>query len=65
MFKKYEGISPKQYLIQLKVAKIKELLTTTDMSISEIADQVGIENKSQLSTFFKKHEGIKPSDFRV
>lgn len=64
MFKKYEGISPAQYLIQLKVARIKELLTTSGFSISEIADQVGFESMSQLSTFFKKYEGISPSEFR-
>ena len=64
MFKKYEGVSPAQYLIQLKISRIKELLSTSGFSISEIADQVGIESKSQLSTFFKKHEGISPTEFR-
>ncbi|MFN8254456.1 MAG: AraC family transcriptional regulator [Bacteroidales bacterium] len=63
MFKKYEGLSPAQYLIQLKIARIKELLTTSDFSISEIAEQVGFESKSQISTFFKKYEGISPSTF--
>jgi AraC-like DNA-binding protein len=64
MFKKYEGISPAQYLIQLKIIKTKELLTSSDLSISEIAYKLGLESKSQLSTFFKKHEGISPSEFR-
>jgi AraC-like DNA-binding protein len=64
MFKKYEGISPAQYLIQLRIIKIKELLTSSDLSISEIAYQIGLESKSQLSTFFKKYEGISPSEFR-
>jgi len=64
MFKKYEGISPAQYLIQLRIIKIRELLTTSNLSISEIAYQIGLESKSQLSTFFKKYEGISPSEFR-
>jgi len=64
MFKEYEGISPSQYQIQLRIAKIKELITTTHLSLSEIADEVGIENKSQLSTFFKKYEKMSLSEFR-
>ncbi|MFA5330064.1 MAG: AraC family transcriptional regulator [Prolixibacteraceae bacterium] len=64
MFRKYEGTSPAQYLIQLKIIRIKELLTTSDLSISEIAYQTGLESKSQLSTFFKKYEGKSPSEFR-
>lgn len=64
MFKKYEGISPAQYLIQLRIIKIKELLTSSDLSISEIAYHIGLESKSQLSTLFKKYEGISPSEFR-
>ena len=64
MFKQYEGISPAQYLIQLRIIKIRELLTTSNLSISEIAYQIGLESKSQLSTFFKKYEGISPSEFR-
>jgi AraC-like DNA-binding protein len=64
MFRKYEGTSPAQYLIQLKIIRIKELITTSDLSISEIAYQIGFESISQLSTFFKKHEGKSPSEFR-
>jgi hypothetical protein len=64
MFKQYEGVSPAQYLIQLRIIKIRELLTTSNLSISEIAYQIGLESKSQLSTFFKKYEGISPSEFR-
>jgi len=64
MFRKYLRISPAQYRIQFKIIKIKELLTSTDLAISEIAYFIGFESKSQLSTFFKKHEGISPSEFR-
>jgi AraC-like DNA-binding protein len=64
MFKKYEGLSPAQYLIQVRISKIKELLSTTDLSVSEIAYHIGFESKSQFSTYFKKHEGISPSEFK-
>lgn len=64
MFKEYTGVSPVQYQLQQKLLKAKELLTTTDQNISEIAYAINFENVGQFSTFFKKKEGITPSEFR-
>lgn len=64
MFKEYTGVSPAQYLLQQKHLKAKELLTTTNLNISEIAYQLRFDNTGQFSTFFKKKEGITPSEFR-
>lgn len=64
MFKEYTGVSPVQYQLQLKIHRAKELLTSTQLSISEIAFELGFENAGQFSTFFKKKEGISPSAFR-
>ena len=64
MFKEYTGISPTQYQLQQKLLKAKELLTASPLNISEIAYRLGFENSGQFSTFFKKKEGITPSEFR-
>ena len=64
MFKEYTGVSPAQYQLQQKLIRAKELLTTTDRNISEIAFFLHFENVCQFSTFFKKKEGITPSEFR-
>ena len=64
MFKEYTGVSPAQYQLQQKLMRSKELLTTTDRNISEIAYSLHFENVCQFSTFFKKKEGITPSEFR-
>ena len=64
MFKEYTGVSPAQYHLQQKLMRAKELLTTTDKNISEIAYALRFENVCQFSTFFKKKEGITPSEFR-
>jgi AraC-like DNA-binding protein len=64
MFKEYTGISPAQYQLQQKLIKAKEELTTTNKNISEIAFALHFENVCQFSTFFKKKEGITPSEFR-
>ena len=64
MFKEYTGVSPVQYYHQQKLMKAKEMLTTTKKNISEIAYSLYFENVGQFSTFFKKKEGITPSEFR-
>ena len=64
MFKEYTGVSPAQYQLQQKLLKAKELLTSSSMNISEIAYSLKFENAGQFSTFFKKKEGVTPSEFR-
>lgn len=64
MFKEYTGVSPNQYLLQQKLLRAKELLTTTQLNVSEIAYQLKFDNTGQFSTFFKKREGVTPSEFR-
>ena len=64
MFKEYTGVSPAQYQLQQKLLRAKELLTSTPLTISEIAYSLHFENAGQFSTFFKKKEGVTPSEFR-
>lgn len=64
MFKEYTGVSPTQYQLQQKLLKAKELLTSSNLNISEIAYSLKFENAGQFSTFFKKKEGVTPSEFR-
>ncbi|MBP9576760.1 MAG: helix-turn-helix domain-containing protein, partial [Parabacteroides sp.] len=47
-----------------KLLRAKELLTSTPLTISEIAYSLHFENAGQFSTFFKKKEGVTPSEFR-
>ncbi|MDR1623392.1 MAG: AraC family transcriptional regulator [Tannerellaceae bacterium] len=64
IFKEYTGISPAQYQLQQRLLKAKDLLANTQMNISEIAYALRFENVGQFSTFFKKREGVTPSEFR-
>ena len=64
MFKEYTGVSPAQYQLQQKLLRAKELLTGTEKNISEIAYELNFENSGQFSTFFKRKEGVTPSEFR-
>ncbi|WP_105615548.1 helix-turn-helix domain-containing protein [Vallitalea okinawensis] len=63
-FTAYKGISPIRYLIQERLEKSKQLLLQTDMTIQEVADQVGYQNQLYFSQAFKKHTSYSPTAFR-
>lgn len=64
LFKEYSDMSPAQYRIQKKLETAKSLLSTDDMTISEISDHLGFENVSYFSKLFKKYEKMSPSQYR-
>lgn len=63
-FKNYIGMSPLQYFLSLKIERAKELLTTTRMSIKEIAYSMNFESPDYFCSQFRRKTGRKPSDFR-
>ncbi|WP_372775108.1 AraC family transcriptional regulator [Mangrovibacterium sp.] len=64
MFKKYTGVSPAQYHLQLRIIRAKELLVSTEKTITEIAFQLGFQNVYHFSLLFKRKVGKSPSNFR-
>lgn len=64
MFRKFTGVSPGQYHLQLKVMRARELLISTDRSIKEISYELGFQSIYYFSNLFKKKEGLSPSQFR-
>ena len=64
MFKKYTGVSPGQYHLQLRVMRAKELLVSTDKSIKDICLELGFQTIHYFSLIFKKKTGMNPSEFR-
>jgi AraC-like DNA-binding protein len=64
MFKKYTGVSPGQYHLQLRIMRAKDLLAATDKSIKEISYELGFQSIYYFSNMFKKKEGMNPSTFR-
>ena len=63
-FKKILGRSPHEELTRLKLERIKQLLTETDLSLSEIARRTGFEHDEYMCVFFRKLEGMPPGQFR-
>lgn len=48
----------------IRIEEVKHLLLQTDLTISEIAKEVGYRNIQSVNRFFKKYEGISPSEFK-
>ncbi|SMO85616.1 transcriptional regulator, AraC family [Flavobacterium resistens] len=58
------GKSAVKWIDENILLEAKYLLFQTTLSINEIAAQVGHEDQSYFSRFFKKHEGISPIQYR-
>jgi YesN/AraC family two-component response regulator len=65
VFKKYTGESIKQYINKLRINQAKQLLSTTNLSINQIAQSCGFSNINYFPTAFKKHTGVTPTAFRA
>ena len=64
LFTKKIGISPQEYLLSLKMEKACNLLTNLQLSIGDVARQVGYEDQLTFSKIFKKSKGVSPKLYR-
>lgn len=64
LFKEHTGISPAIYQQDLRLQRAKELLSTTDMSVKEIAYRLNFESPDYFSAKFKAKTGRRPSELR-
>lgn len=64
LFKEYTGISPATYQQDLRLQRAKELLSTTDLSVKEIAYRLNFESPDYFSAKFKAKTGRRPSELR-
>jgi AraC-like DNA-binding protein len=62
--KEVTGKSLLDYVNILRINEAKRLIRQTDMTITEIASNLGYNNIQSFSRFFKKYEGITPGEFR-
>mgnify|MGYP003043708528 CR=1 FL=1 len=64
VFKKKEGLSPIDYLTQVRMEAAKSTLRNTDIPASEIAALVGYEDPRYFYKVFKKYTGLTPTEYR-
>ena len=60
----HTGQNTQQHIHEKLINKAKEKLSTTELSISEIAYELGFEHAQSFSTLFKKKTKMSPLEFR-
>lgn len=64
VFKETSGYSPTQYLLRRRIGEAQNLLISTDLPMSKIAEQVGFETQNYFNLQFSKHVGMPPGKYR-
>ena len=64
-FKLATGMTPHQYIIRCRLRRAMRLLAREELTLADIALEVGCSCQSHLTTLFRKHLGTTPGAFRV
>ncbi|ADQ06435.1 transcriptional regulator, AraC family [Caldicellulosiruptor hydrothermalis 108] len=64
LFKEITHLTPIDYINKFRVEKAIELIKNTNLSISEIAFEVGFDNVSYFIKVFKEHVGVTPLQYK-
>ena len=63
-FKSKFGISPKSYILKVRIEAAKELLENTDVKVSDVAISVGFSSQQRFNDIFRKYEKLTPLKYR-
>jgi AraC family transcriptional regulator len=64
MFRAATGYTPHNYLLKLRVDRVRELLANPTLSLTDIALECGFSSHSHLSRVFRQVLGATPSEYR-
>jgi len=65
VFRRRYQQSVMDYLEEVRLARARDLLATTELPIRQIADRVGFRDPNYFSRVFRRHVGKSPRGFRV
>ncbi|WP_310829943.1 response regulator [Paenibacillus pedocola] len=65
LFKKNTGRTPIEYIQDYRLSRAEDLLRTTKLRVSVIAEKVGIPNTSYFGTLFKQAYGMSPGEYQI
>lgn len=63
-FKDKFGISPKSYILKVRIEAAKEYLMNTDVKVADVAKMVGFSSQQRFNDIFRKHENMTPLAYR-
>lgn len=63
VFKKHTGMSVGEYMLSARMVKAAEMMITTNQTVSQIVNKVGMENESYFYRMFKKYYGCTPKEY--
>lgn len=63
-FKKVTGVSPQEFLLELRMNKAAALLQVGELSIHDVAESVGYDDALAFSKIFKHRFGVSPREYR-
>jgi AraC-like DNA-binding protein len=64
-FAHHTGMSPHQYLLSLRLARARNLLTNTTLSGKQIAHESGFQDEQYFCRLFRKKTGATPTEWRL
>ncbi len=64
LFKERTNQSPHQYMLGIRIASAKRLLSSTDLSVRKIAEKCGFKDASNFVLAFKHRTHVTPSEYR-
>ena len=65
LLRTHTGLNARQHIQQQLLNYAKQLLTTTSLSVGEVAYRLGFEHSQSFNRFFKQHAALSPLDYRL
>jgi len=65
IFKREKGVTFREYLVNYRLDKARELLEKSQLSVGDVSFAVGFFDHSYFTRMFKRYAGLSPSDYRL
>ncbi len=64
LFRQVSGLNLNEYIRNVKIEKVKDILSSSDLGLSEIAQKLGFYDQFHLSKIFKQATGMSPTAYK-
>jgi AraC-like DNA-binding protein len=65
LFRQTTGLTLRRYVTEVRLGEARQLLSTSEIAIAEVAQRCGFVDQSHLSRLFRKYVGKTPARFRA